>query len=834
MSDEEGEGGSIFTSPLAMLAGGIVGIVILAYAVSSVLPGILAAPSMPLPPASLSAEAISGGIKLSWQHPAFAPDQYVIYKSAASGVLGTKAGEVPGSMNSYIDLQVTPGTTYYYTVHSASGDNEEQNSNQISALYQAGGNSAPPSSVGLKISEGKAYVNSRDIALSVSAVNAEDCRFKNEGSEWSAWEAFSPTVQWQLSSGDGAKEVFVQCRNPADLESNPVAASVTLDTVAPTINVSKSAKISGTRKFNLTFSVRDSVSQTLSCKGYVNGLESGINAKPGVKTSVIFSGLATKNTVYAKCTDLAGNSAETPKYPFDVDASLLQNGTRIKINGDMAEARSVAVGLSLFSQDAYECRLKNSGEDFISWEPYKTTRGWTLTYGNGHKVVYYQCRDINGQFVGEAQDDIILIRNNDGSRGGGGDSGGDGGAGGSGEDGGLGAGGSTITPSEDPSNLSISINNGAVYTNTYDVVLSLFANNARACRISEGGYVGVWEAYSTSKNWQFKVSTQDAKHTIKYECKNYQATTPNPVYPSAQDTIIYDGSTPAAPTQLSAKALPGGSIELSWHGQPLRYESSGLSSSSASPSPVLPSPIIQYNIYRRNHVDEPPNPPTSSSSTISSAMGNFAQIIQNAVFSDYASSGDYLDPTIFYKVGEASSLSWKDPTSRLINGVSYDYIVKAENQAGTESAESGIATATSDSVAPQVTVYSPERERNYQNGAQVLLRFKPSDERSQAVNCNYLLGSSRSTDFAIGQFLAPIQSQQVYEGELNVFEDQNKLVTNILDLSCEDQTGNMYIEPTIKFNMVPAPVLDQMKKSKSSGSPTAVASADQGATPVYS
>ncbi len=58
---------------------------------------------------------------------------------------------------------------------------------------------------------------------------AADMRFKNENGTWSLWESYSPNKSWELSSGNGVKQVEVELRN---IDNTVRAAS---DTIALTL-----------------------------------------------------------------------------------------------------------------------------------------------------------------------------------------------------------------------------------------------------------------------------------------------------------------------------------------------------------------------------------------------------------------------------------------------------------------------------------------------------------------------------------------------------------------------------------------------------------------------
>ncbi|MEM3060362.1 MAG: hypothetical protein QXW70_01505 [Candidatus Anstonellales archaeon] len=829
-TEEKEEKPSFFRSPLVILMAGIVILASIAYFLSTFLPDFFGLAQTKLEaPTLLRAEPISGGIKLSWNAAPAVPDKYVIYRSTTRGVLGTRIGEVPSRLTSYIDLQVSPGNTYYYVVRSSlANGKEDENLNQAFATYSGTGMLAAPSSLSILINGGKTHTNSSTVMLSLSAVNADKCRFKNEKSDWSSWEQFSSTKQWTLSPGDGAKQVSFQCMNPFGAESKDVSAYITLDTVPPAIKIYKSEKIQRTRKFNLTFSVKDDTSTNLVCKGYINGWETDIRTKPEANNTVIFTALTPKNLVYVRCYDEAENSVESPISIFEVDPSLLQNGTRIKINEDMPQTRSIAVELSLFSQDAYECRLKNSGETFIDWEPYKTKRSWTLTYGNGIKVVYYQCRDIFGQLVGEAQDDIILLRSNDGPRGGGSRSEEGGEVGGT-----RSSGNYTITiPNPSDRLLLFLINNGAIYTNSKEVILNLYPNPVRYaslplyCRFKNNhtnSEFSSWLPYTSSIRWNLDWSANRSifpqqplnNYTVLYECVWESNITEN-----GQDSIIYDPSVPQRPTNLSATSLPGGDIYLSWSGSIPSYSLSG----------ETPSPIIKYNIYRREYFSSR-QPSPLFNPPISNAITNIEQLIRGSIFAfEEKKTDEYLPLGLFFKIGESSSLDWLDSTKSMqnppLNGLKYEYVVKAENQAGTESDESNIVTAISDSTAPTITVYSPQNGYIYQPEREnIELRFRATETSSPPISCAYTLLSppirtKPPWPMLKTYSLPPLQSGNEYreslKEKLELPKPLNSTITYYLSLECKDSIGNK-IKEEITFHVTPS---DRTRTKDSGNFPT--------------
>lgn len=65
----------------------------------------------------------------------------------------------------------------------------------------------------LCIDGGADFTDDINVTLRVSSVDAVEMRFKDAGGEWTAWEAFCSTREWELGPLYGAHKVFVQTRN---------------------------------------------------------------------------------------------------------------------------------------------------------------------------------------------------------------------------------------------------------------------------------------------------------------------------------------------------------------------------------------------------------------------------------------------------------------------------------------------------------------------------------------------------------------------------------------------------------------------------------------------
>ena len=84
----------------------------------------------------------------------------------------------------------------------------------------------------LMISGGGDYVAHADVVLSSAVSGANQVRFRNEGDQWGAWQAYTAAKDWTLAPGDGAKTIEAQYR-AASGKALTLTDTILLDTVAP-------------------------------------------------------------------------------------------------------------------------------------------------------------------------------------------------------------------------------------------------------------------------------------------------------------------------------------------------------------------------------------------------------------------------------------------------------------------------------------------------------------------------------------------------------------------------------------------------------------------------
>ena len=111
-------------------------------------------------------------------------------------------------------------------------------------------------------------------------------------------------------------------------------------------------------------------------------------------------------TYYAK--DKAGNEEDLDFSIFFIDKTKPSASISINNGAEHTNSRSVTLYLTYSdNMGVRDCRYKNEGESWTSWESCFSTKSWTLAAGEGTKKVYYQVRDAAGN-IKEVYDTIIL------------------------------------------------------------------------------------------------------------------------------------------------------------------------------------------------------------------------------------------------------------------------------------------------------------------------------------------------------------------------------------------------------------------------------------------
>jgi hypothetical protein len=101
---------------------------------------------------------------------------------------------------------------------------------------------------------------------------------------------------------------------------------------------------------------------------------------------------------------------DTSTWRLTLDLDTTPPTGSILIEGGAETVSTTQVTLALSATDAYtvtEMRLRNDAEAWGSWEPYDTSRAWTLPDQNGEHTVWVQFRDQFGNVSLAYSDSIV-------------------------------------------------------------------------------------------------------------------------------------------------------------------------------------------------------------------------------------------------------------------------------------------------------------------------------------------------------------------------------------------------------------------------------------------
>ncbi len=118
-----------------------------------------------------------------------------------------------------------------------------------------------PPTVSMVMAGGRAAMNQLTVPVTLSAADdlsgVEAMAFSVDGSIYSEWTPYQRSTTWTFAPGDGPRTLWAKVRNGAGVESSPTSATVTIDTVEPsieTINPAPGMSVVGLRpQFTVTF-----------------------------------------------------------------------------------------------------------------------------------------------------------------------------------------------------------------------------------------------------------------------------------------------------------------------------------------------------------------------------------------------------------------------------------------------------------------------------------------------------------------------------------------------------------------------------------------------------
>ncbi len=260
------------------------------------------------------------------------------------------------------------------------------------------------------INGGAASTNTTAATLTLSATDnsgsVAQMQFSNDGTTYSAVEAYATSKTWTLATGDGTKTVYAKFKDAAGNWSTAATDTIVLDTTPPTISAQTASGITSSAA-SITWTTSESATSqveygTTASYGQTTALDSTLTTSHIVALSTLSAG-----TLYhyrARSKDALGNErlGADATFTTTLPADITPPTGSLTINGGAASTRNTAVTLTLSATDdrgtVAQMRFSNDGTTYTTAEAYATSKTWTLNTGDGAKTISVKFADPAGNW----------------------------------------------------------------------------------------------------------------------------------------------------------------------------------------------------------------------------------------------------------------------------------------------------------------------------------------------------------------------------------------------------------------------------------------------------
>ncbi|WP_448517927.1 hypothetical protein [Rhodoflexus sp.] len=237
----------------------------------------------------------------------------------------------------------------------------------------------------------------KKVSLQLFARGASEMMISNNSTFAGAkWQPYATNIDWILEGEDGLKNVVAKFRDQAGNESDVVADNIILDRKPPfdcSITINRGDSITNDIDKVVIVKVKAKQAALMMISNTPDFAGERWRAYSELNMNWALIGNDGLKTVYAKFKDEAGN--ESPVYSDNIilDRTPPKKGT-VKILAENQQVKLQQVKLELYAQDAVEMMISNFF-DFrnAKWEPYATSKDWTLVGEDGVKTVFVKFKD---------------------------------------------------------------------------------------------------------------------------------------------------------------------------------------------------------------------------------------------------------------------------------------------------------------------------------------------------------------------------------------------------------------------------------------------------------
>lgn len=335
-----------------------------------------------------------------------APQLITLYANESGKIYYSTDGSEPTNIYTGA-IEINTTTTLKFYAQDEAGNKETTRS----IAYTI--DTTPPV-VNFSINNDAPLTNSRDVTLTISCTDNESgctmMMFSEDGSLWSNPEAFASTKNFSISSsGDGPKTIYISVKNGAGLWSSPINKNIRLDTTPPVTTASPAGG---------TYNTTQIITLTTSENAVIYYTQDG--SSPTTFSPKYTSPIEISSTTTLKyfAVDSAGNQESINTSTYTIDTQTPQ-GT-VTINNGLLDTnnRSVILTFNVSGlSNITEFQVTNDSEPSdnttnVYTYPINNTYPWQLSTGDGLKVVYVRFKNQAGTWSNITSDTIILDTTN--------------------------------------------------------------------------------------------------------------------------------------------------------------------------------------------------------------------------------------------------------------------------------------------------------------------------------------------------------------------------------------------------------------------------------------
>ncbi len=277
----------------------------------------------------------------------------------------------------------------------------------------------PPTQCSMDIEKGEIYTNTKLVNIKMNAEGASEMIFKGG----SGWEPYKESVTWELTGGDGEKEVAAKFRDPAFNNSIIVKDRIILDTQPPQ-NLQMIIN-NGDRYVADPTNLNIQIFATGASEMLISNDENFTEARWRPFSRSVNSWAVTRvngeKTIYLKFRDRAGNESEVISGSILLDDNPPKAGT-VKVIAEgikydemlkshIINNKNHIVDLEIEAENADYMMISNSNSFYGSeWARFKTLhKNWELEGENdGERFIYMKFRDKAGNVSDPISTKVIV------------------------------------------------------------------------------------------------------------------------------------------------------------------------------------------------------------------------------------------------------------------------------------------------------------------------------------------------------------------------------------------------------------------------------------------